>query len=262
VITKTAILNRRFEPFELVETMLHEPGLHEPGHGLRNLDRHLRRMSTSAEYVGYRFDRAHTVSELDKQLAGHSTARVRLRLRRDGGLTVDLAPAPEPDTDPIRVALDPDPIDPRRWWLYHKTSMREPYERRRLHRPDLDDVLMINDSGELTEATRANLAVRLGDRWYTPPVGSGCLPGIERGRLLEAGQLHERVLTVDDLAGAADIALLSSLRGWRPARLVGPTGDAREHADHSPDPLRLDVPSSRPETAVDPGQLADTGPPT
>jgi para-aminobenzoate synthetase / 4-amino-4-deoxychorismate lyase len=249
VITKTAILNRRFEPFELMETMFHGPGLHEPGrhepgrhepgpdrpgHGLRNLDRHLGRLATSAEYVGYRFDRTRAVAELHAKLAGHGVARVRLRLRRDGGLAVDLAPAPEAGTGPVRVAVDPEPVDPRRWWLYHKTSMREPYERRRLRRPDLDDVLMINDSGELTEATRANLALLIGERWYTPPVESGCLPGVERGRLLDTGRLHERVLTLDDLAVAAEIALVSSLRGWRSARLVSPAGAA---------------------------QLADTGPP-
>jgi para-aminobenzoate synthetase/4-amino-4-deoxychorismate lyase len=255
VITKTAILNRRFEPFELLETMLYRPG-----DGVRNLDRHLRRLAGSAEYVGYRFDHAHAVAELDAQLAGRAAAaRVRLRLRRDGGLSIDMAPAPEPDAGPIRVAVDPEPVDPRRWWLYHKTSMREPYERRRLRRPDLDDVLLINDAGELTEATRANLAVRVGETWYTPPVRPGCLPGIERGRLLDTGQLHERVLTVDDLAAAAEIALLSSLRGRRSAYLVAPTGEA-SHLP-GPGPLRPGTRALRPAAEVDAGQLADTGPP-
>ena len=57
--------------------------------------------------------------------------------------------------------------------------MREPYERRRLARPELDDVLLVNAAGELTEATRANLAVCLAGRWYTP-AGHGRLPARRR----------------------------------------------------------------------------------
>ncbi|HVH21506.1 MAG TPA: aminodeoxychorismate synthase component I [Pseudonocardia sp.] len=217
VLHKAAILDRRHQPFELLETMLCQPGP-----VLRNLDRHLSRLATSAAYVGFRFDRQHVLDTLTARLAGSGTAtRVRLRLRRDGLVTVDVEQAPLPDAGPVRVAVHPEPVDPRRWWLYHKTSMREPYERRRLARPELDDVLLVNAAGELTEATRANLAVCLAGRWYTPPVTAGCLPGVERARLLAAGRLLERPLTVPELARADGLALVSSLRGWRPATLVG-----------------------------------------
>jgi para-aminobenzoate synthetase/4-amino-4-deoxychorismate lyase len=39
--------------------------------------------------------------------------------------------------------------------------------------------------------------------------------------LLDAGRLLERPLTVPDLARADGLALVSSLRGWRPATVVG-----------------------------------------
>ena len=44
--------------------------------------------------------------------------------------------------------------------------------------------------------------------------------GGRAGRLLELGLLHERVLDVEDLHGADEVAVLNSLRGWRPARLL------------------------------------------
>ena len=69
---------------------------------------------------------------------------------------------------------------------------------------------------ELTETTTANLALRLGGRWWTPPTTSGCLPGIERARLLELGHLQERVLHVRDLH-AAEQARGAQLAA-RPAR--------------------------------------------
>src|ERR671920_804849 len=61
--------------------------------------------------------------------------------------------------------------------------------------PDADDVVLTNRHGQVTETTIANLCVRLDGRWWTPPVTAGCLPGVERGRLVAAGVLHERPLT-------------------------------------------------------------------
>lgn len=80
-------------------------------------------------------------------------------------------------------------------------------------------MLLVNERGEVTGLTIANVAVFLDGRWWTPPSGSGCLPGVERGRLIEKGRLAERTLTLDDLRTAKGIALVSSLRGWRPAAL-------------------------------------------
>jgi para-aminobenzoate synthetase/4-amino-4-deoxychorismate lyase len=51
-------------------------------------------------------------------------------------------------------------------------------------------------------------------------VSAGCLPGVERGRLLDAGLLQERELTVEDVRRADALAVVSSLRGWRDAVLV------------------------------------------
>ncbi|MGZ8598655.1 MAG: aminotransferase class IV, partial [Actinomycetota bacterium] len=127
----------------------------------------------------------------------------------------DLPRAPD---GPVRVAIDTEPVDPADVWLYHKTTRREPYERRRERRPDVDDVLLVNSRGELTESTIANLAVRVGGRWVTPPLAAGLLPGSARAALLADGTLVERAVPVRDLDGA-EIALVSSVRGWRAAEL-------------------------------------------
>jgi para-aminobenzoate synthetase / 4-amino-4-deoxychorismate lyase len=116
--------------------------------------------------------------------------------------------------------VDHEPVDAASPWLQHKTTRRDPYRTRALRHPGADDVVLVNQRGELTETTIANLAVRLDGRWWTPPTPSGCLPGVERGRLLDLGLLHERVLHVDDLAVAEELAVLSSLRGWRAAQLL------------------------------------------
>ncbi|HSJ50724.1 MAG TPA: aminodeoxychorismate synthase component I [Actinomycetota bacterium] len=216
ILAKARVLTAVRPEFELLETMRFEPA-----EGLRHLAEHLDRLSSSARYFGFRFDPEAVVSEL-KRAVGDADAelRVRLSLARDGSVRVDTAPAPAGSNGPVRVALDDEPVDSNDVWLFHKTSRRAPYDRRREKRPDVEDVILVNSRGEVTESTIANVAVRLDGRWVTPPVASGLLPGSYRAMLVRDGTLAEERVTVEQLVAAEEIALVSSTRGWRPAVVV------------------------------------------
>jgi para-aminobenzoate synthetase/4-amino-4-deoxychorismate lyase len=193
-----------------------------PGEGLRHLDRHLARMADSAEWAGFRFDRTVVADAVGRAVARRAEpARVRILLSRDGDVDVELQAMPPVGRRPVRLALEDEPVDAASPWLQHKTTRRDVYVTRALRHPEADDVVLVNQHGELTETTTANLALRIGGRWWTPPTGSGCLPGVERARLLELGHLQERVLHVHDLYDAEQVAVLSSLRGWREAQAIG-----------------------------------------
>jgi para-aminobenzoate synthetase/4-amino-4-deoxychorismate lyase len=84
----------------------------------------------------------------------------------------------------------------------------------------VDDVVLVNDRGEATESTIANLAVRLDGRWWTPPLEAGLLPGTYRALLLGDGTLAERPITLAELRSADELALVSSVRGWRTATIA------------------------------------------
>ena len=84
----------------------------------------------------------------------------------------------------------------------------------------MDEVLLWNERGEVTEATIASLVAEIDGERVTPPVASGLLPGTLRAELLEAGALGERVLLKDDVRRAARLWLINSLRGWIDAALV------------------------------------------
>jgi para-aminobenzoate synthetase/4-amino-4-deoxychorismate lyase len=140
-------------------------------------------------------------------------------LGRSGSVDVAVTALPEPTRDPVRLVVDPEPVDGESVWLRHKTTRRDVYTERRARHPDADDVVLINQRGQVTETTIANVAAHLDGRWWTPPLTAGCLPGIERGRLAETGRLRERDLTPADLRRADDLAVVSSLRGWRAAVL-------------------------------------------
>jgi para-aminobenzoate synthetase/4-amino-4-deoxychorismate lyase len=215
LLTKAAILTEPYEEFALLETMAHLPGV-----GLRNLDRHLDRLADSAAYFGFPLDRRGVIARLTDVIDDAQEARVRLLLRRSGSVTVETGPLPPPSDRPVRLALDRGhPVDAVQVWLRHKTTRRDVYASRAAAHPDADDVVLTNQHGHVTETTIANLAVLLDGRWWTPPATAGCLPGVERGRLLDSGLLAERELTADDVERAAGLAVVSSLRGWRPAVL-------------------------------------------
>jgi para-aminobenzoate synthetase/4-amino-4-deoxychorismate lyase len=96
------------------------------------------------------------------------------------------------------------------------------YEResRRVARKGIDEVLFLNERGELTEGSRTNLFVRRDGTLVTPPVSCGLLPGILRGKLIESGECVEDVLYPRDLETAGEIFLGNSLRGLMPAILI------------------------------------------
>ena len=83
-----------------------------------------------------------------------------------------------------------------------------------------DDALLLSSAGGLCCGTSANLVVRHRGRWLTPPLASGCLPGVMRGRGLALGLVQETPLGVDDLPASEGALLLSSL-GLRPIRRCG-----------------------------------------
>jgi len=225
VLLKTASLARTVPPIApragLIETMGYLPA--SPGHrgGVRNLHKHLARLAASAEYLGLPVpsDAADRVAAAVSGWA--NAARVRLVLRPDGTVEVEVSALVALDSAggmPM-LCIDREPVASSEAGLFHKTTDRSRYDERSARHPRADDVVLVNERGEVTETTRANLAVRLDGRWWTPPLDCGLLPGVERARLLDSGRLRERVVTVEELARAGAFATLSSLRGWRAAGL-------------------------------------------
>jgi para-aminobenzoate synthetase / 4-amino-4-deoxychorismate lyase len=216
-LAKARVLRAARPAFRLFETLRFERA-----EGFRHLGEHLERLGDSARYFGFRFDREAAAALLKDAVAEpvRDPIRVRLSLSRDGSMDADVSELPAAHDGPVRVALDVEPVDPNDVWLYHKTTRREPYDRRRRHRDDVDDVILVNDRGEVTESTVASLAVRIDGRWVTPPIDAGLLPGTYRAVLIQEGRLEERRVRVQDLLDAKEVALVSSVRGWRRAEVV------------------------------------------
>ena len=195
----------------LLETMRLEGGQ------VALLDGHLARLAGSARYHAIPFDAAAVRERIALE---QGDARLRLLLSPDGRIAVARAPLPEPLAGPAPVALCREPVDRRDPALFHKTTRRAPYERRRAERPDLFDVVLLNAEGEVTETTIGNLVVEIDGERLTPPLDAGLLPGVFRAHLLARGEVRERSLRPPDLSRARRIWLVNALRGWIEARLV------------------------------------------
>ena len=220
----------------LLETMGYHPS--PPGGTgpeVRNLQGHLARLASSAAYLGFPPPRR-AGERIAEAVAGLATpARVRLVFHADGSMEVDASPLLDEDAriDDLILCIDTQPVLSGDARLFHKTTDRDRYSERSLRHPHADDVVLVNERGEVTETTRATLAIRLDGRWWTPELACGLLPGVERQRLIDCGTLAERVVTVDDLRHAEAVATLSSLRGWQTARLR-PTCSTRDLVGRAP----------------------------
>jgi branched-chain amino acid aminotransferase len=80
-----------------------------------------------------------------------------------------------------------------------------------------DEVVLLNERGEVAECTAANIFCVRAGHVSTPPLASGCLSGITRSVLLEIGtsvgvEVKEAVLRPEDLYSADEVFISSTNR--------------------------------------------------
>lgn len=201
--------------FSLIETLRLEDGQ------ILRRDAHLARLRESAAYFSYPFPSAALDDALDSaaRQAPHGIWRVRIAVDSSGAVEVKTSEQ-SATAGPWRVAWANAPVDPGDPFLCHKTTWRDAYDTARRGRPDVDDVLLWNTRGEVTESTIANIVIELDGVKYTPPRTSGLLPGILRTELVHTGAVVERVLTRGLVSRADRLWLVNSLRGWIEASLI------------------------------------------
>ena len=201
--------------FSLLETMRLDEGT------VVRLDRHLARLSGSARHFGYAYDEARTRAVVAETEGAHprGTWRVRLLVDRGGGPTIECTPYAA-DGQAWRVTFAAAAVDSQDPFLANKTTHRVVYETARRARPDVEDVILWNERGEVTESTIANVVADVNGTRYTPPLSCGLLGGTFRGELLDSGRIQERLLTRADVSGASRLWLINSVREWVDAVLV------------------------------------------
>src|SRR5690606_29822021 len=88
----------------------------------------------------------------------------------------------------------------------------------RAHEQGFDEVVLLNERGEVAECTSANIFIASEGRVYTPPLSSGCLPGVTRAALIEdirpaiGLRVTEKTLLPSDLEAADEVFITSTTR--------------------------------------------------
>jgi para-aminobenzoate synthetase/4-amino-4-deoxychorismate lyase len=221
-LLKMKFLTDPVKRFELIETLLHDPA--EGGFTL--LERHIDRLATSARYFAFAYDEEAVRQALRDAVAGESgRMRVRLLLAENGEITVTSTALPPADPNAVmRFAVSASRVDSADLFLFHKTTRRELYDRERqeyAERLKTDEVVYLNERGELAEGSFTNIFIERGGELLTPALISGLLPGTLRAQLIAEGRAREEVLTLADLDKADAIFLGNSVRGLVRAERIG-----------------------------------------
>jgi len=88
-----------------------------------------------------------------------------------------------------------------------------------------DEVILLNELGQVSECTSANIFIEKGNLVLTPPLNSGCLPGITRELLLGDARPHgmtivEQPLMLEDLYDADSVFITSTTRELLPVLVI------------------------------------------
>ena len=211
-------LQNQAEPLGLFETIRIEQGQ------ACHLEMHLERISRSAKELKIKFDSnkaSSLIQETCAQLNKTLIYRLRLDLSAEGLLSVKTAVIQDLQAGPILWASDilatDTTMSSNDHLLGHKVTRRKLYDQAWLAAEKLAafDALFVNEQGFVTEGGRSNVFIKKDGRWLTPPLASGCLPGVMRSIVLKDAkyQATEQNITPADVLNAEEVIFTNALRG-------------------------------------------------
>jgi branched-chain amino acid aminotransferase len=198
-------------------------------------ERHWRRLEKDAlrTHIPFPFDSEKVRGQLHEVLRANEvregTARIYVVFNKSGFWQSD-EPAPQVDLILYSAGL-PNYQEPVRLWIRehgrHAASplagvkvtswLNNVWNLHDAQHEGFDEVVLLNERGEVAECTAANIFCVRGGRILTPPLTSGCLEGITRGVLLEIAasvgiSAAEQTLMPEDLYSAEEVCMSSTNR--------------------------------------------------
>ncbi|MEO5323436.1 aminotransferase class IV family protein [Mesorhizobium sp. CC13] len=199
--------------FELIETMRWEPQS-----GFLRGERHLARLAASAAALGFAFDRTVVEQAVARAVGGDAPLRVRLALSAGGKAEVTaqtFVPLSPETVWTLRIAATR--LASTDALLRHKTTRRQAYEAARAEFPReaADEVILLNEAGEVCEGTITSIFLDTGDGGplKTPALACGLLAGVLRGEMIDKSEAVEAVTSIEMLRSADAVYVGNSLRG-------------------------------------------------
>ncbi len=182
-----------------------------------NLEKHLSRLSSSADSFGFKLDQEIIEEKLNdiKKSLRSGFHKIRLTAYQKGEIRITHTPIEKDNSTPKIITISDNKIDSTSIFQHHKTSRREHYNQalEQATKKGFYDVLFLNENDQLVEASRHNVFIKMKNQYHTPPLLHGALSGIERQAFMRKHDVKETTLSKDDLINADEILLTNSVRG-------------------------------------------------
>lgn len=115
-------------------------------------------------------------------------------------------------TEPAKLTLIDesrlvDPIAYKTFPYSHRTGLLQ-----LARREGFDEIICVNESGEITEGAVSNFLFRIDGNWITTPLSAGVLPGVQRAIVIERCGVTVQSLTRKEMERVESALVISSLK--------------------------------------------------
>ncbi len=177
------------------------------------LARHMRRAATAARNFEIKLPGEDQIRDAIAALLTaepHQLGRLRLLFSKDWFVAVHQSyieitePAKLTVIDESRLV---DPIAFKTFPYSHRTGLLQLAQR-----DGFDEIICVNESGEITEGAVSNFLFLIDGQWVTTPLSAGVLPGVQRAITIERCGVTVQSLTRRDIERVDSAIVISSLK--------------------------------------------------
>jgi branched-chain amino acid aminotransferase len=177
------------------------------------LARHMRRAATAARNFEIKLPGEDQIRDAIAALLTaepHQLGRLRLLFSKNWFVAVHQSyveitePAKLTVIDESRLV---DPIAFKTFPYIHRTGLLQLAQRE-----GFDEIICVNESGEITEGAVSNFLFLIDGQWVTTPLSAGVLPGVQRAITIERCGVTVQSLTRRDIERVDSAIVISSLK--------------------------------------------------
>jgi branched-chain amino acid aminotransferase len=177
------------------------------------LGRHMRRALDAATAKGFSLPNEEVVrTGINSLLNAELQTIGRLRLLFSKGQFIAVHQRYEEISKPAKLAVVADseivqPISLKTYPYDHRLILLE-----QAQQSGFDEIICINEGGEVSEGAVSNFLFRIDGKWITTPLSSGVLPGIQRGIVIERCGVVVKQILKSELERVDAAFVISSLK--------------------------------------------------
>lgn len=185
---------------------------------------HRNRLQAGLEKYRIKLSAEKIFSEIYRAIERHATDGPELKVRFElfptstaSAMQINITTFSRKELKPVKLGFATDLQVNTTLSDHLKTTDRAIYSQAlaQAARLGLDDLVLCNEHGEVVETGIFNI-LWYDDtlqQWFTPPLSSGCVAGVQRAYLLDSGKLAEKTCYPQDLVKAKSMMVCNALRG-------------------------------------------------